>query len=377
MIQDVFIIGATGNVGKTIVSQIFDKGDTDDNVHTNPTRIVGLASRTEYIYNPSGITEPIAKEFAARKYVGGIPRIPELSEKNGATDLLVPAHKRETEHLLFIDATSAPEMLEFHKRIIRHTPMGIVTANKVPLATSDFETFQYLTDKVKRYGFSCTVMAGAEIVDILRDLKDVNDLPSSIEGSFSGTLGYITSQLELGRTFSEIVTEAKALQYTEPHPASDLGGIDVMRKILILARTAGYDVKPENITLEPLIPAAYLSIEDVSKFMGSLSALDDHFSKMFADAAKKGMTLRYVAAVDATGCKPKITIGLKEVPTDSPLGMLKGTMNKVVIKTPTYPNGYKIEAAGAGVDITAQNVRRDMLRQLHDRRTNHRVLSRC
>lgn len=369
MIQDVFIIGATGNVGKTIVSQIFDKGDTDDNVHTNPTRIVGLASRTEYIYDPSGIGESTARDFAARKYVGGMPhRI--------STDLLIPVHKRETEHLLFIDATSAPEMLEFHKRIIRHTPMGIVTANKIPLATSDFDTFQYLTDKVKRYGFSCTVMAGAEIVDILRDLKDVNDLPSAIEGSFSGTLGYITSQLELGRKFSGIVEQAKVLQYTEPHPASDLGGIDVMRKILILARTAGYDVKPENIKLEPLIPSTYLAMEDVNTFMGSLATLDDHFSRMFEDAAKKGMTLRYVAAVDATGPEPRITIGLREVAKDSPLGLLKGTMNKVVIKTPTYPNGYKIEAAGAGVDITAQNVRRDMLRQLHDRRTNHKVTSR-
>ena len=176
------------------------------------------------------------------------------------TELIVPLRSRETNSTVIIDATAEPKMLDLHRRIIRHTPMGIVTANKIPLATCDFETFQFLTDKVNRYGFSCTVMAGAEIVDILRDLKDINDLPSIIEGSFSGTLGYITSELEKGRKFSEIVAEAKRLKYTEKHPGVDLGGIDVMRKILILARTAGYDVKPENIMLEPMIPTSYLSL---------------------------------------------------------------------------------------------------------------------
>ena len=110
--------------------------------------------------------------------------------------------------------------------------------------------------------------------------------------------------------------------------------------------------------------------------MESLYSLDDHFSRMFEESAKRGMTLRYAATVDATGSEPRITIGLREVPKDSPLGHLKGTENKVVIKTRRRPNGKKLEDLGAGVDITAENIRRDLLRQLPNRRTNSRMLSR-
>jgi homoserine dehydrogenase len=367
VIQDVFIIGATGNVGKELVKQIVEN-DISESVHANPTRIVGLASSRSYVYHPYGLNDRTAISFSDKlldpnecKGYSNYFELLRLVNRNG-----------ETPKTIFIDTTSVVDpMIRFHTRIIKHEVHGIVTANKNPLALGSFDTFELLTSRVERYGFSCTVMAGAEIVNLMRDLRDVNDRPTKIMGALSGTLGYIASRLENGDRFSAVVTEAKENGYTEPHPGTDLGGTDVRNKILIIARTAGLDVKPENITLEPLIDRAYLSIRDVPTFMARLPELDEHFEELFIKAREASMTLRYMASLDNTRNEPRIKIGLQEVAKDSPMGLLRGTDNKVMIETFTYGKGYIIQAAGAGIRTTAQNIRRDLLGQLVNRQATN------
>src|SRR3989338_3284058 len=295
MIQDLFIIGATGKVGKTLVRQIFEKGDTDRKKHPNPTRIVGLASSSNVLYSPKGLSKDESTEFTEMKN-----KKTKYNELNEFLDIVENSIRREKTSLVFVDTTPINKpMTEFHLQVIEKTPYAIVTANKNPIALSPYSTFKRLTHDVKRYGYRCSVMAGAHAVPLLQELRDVNDLPLLLQGCFSGTLGYITSELEKGKKFSAILKDAYAKGYTEPHPRDDLNGLDVARKLIVLARTAGFEVDIKDIELEPFIPDKFFAEDSVDKFMKSVESLDEEFTKKISSALEKNNTLRYVASMDA------------------------------------------------------------------------------
>lgn len=363
MIQDVFILGATGKVGRTLVSQIFENGDTNYLIHENPTRIVGIASSTRFIYN---FEKGISLESTMRFNNGSAG----VSIK-GLRDIFSAFREYRSDlgkQLTVVDATGcANEMIDLHLRIIEGTEHGIVTANKNPLVECNFFVFQRLTRQIKRYGYRCSVMAGAEAVNKVRDLKDLGEKNIEISGCFSGTLGYLTSELEKGRKFSDIIEEARASGYTEPDPAEDLSGRDVAKKILILARTAGYDIKPGEFKLEPFVPEIYLT--EGSDYMD----LDDLYKRRTEEALEKGNVLRYIARFGLDGVRSRIDVGLKEVPLESEFGILRGTRNKIVVKTSLYsPSFYSVEAPGAGLEVTAQNIRRDLLDRIQNRIVNYK-----
>ncbi len=363
MLQDVYAIGATGKVGSTLVRQLIKKGDTSDSHHANPTRIIGLASSTHTIYLPRGISPQQAYAFITRNYIGA-------QKYQHPTELLeiVNQNRNNTSTLVFVDVTAVDEpMTGFHMYVIKQTPHSFVTANKIPLASHDFSTFQQLTRYPRRYGYRCSVMAGADAVPYLQDLRDLNDTLYTIEGCFSGTIGNITSELEKNIPFSKSIRESHAKGYTEPHPRDDLSGLDVAKKLVILARTAGYSVDIKDVEIEPFIPKEFLFENDVNHFLDSLAMLDREFTERMNYAKVSGKTLRYVARMDAREENPKLKVSLQEVPRESYLGQLEGTKNKLVIISEAYPDGYIIEAIGAGLDVTARNIRRDLLNLLPER----------
>lgn len=366
MNQDIFIIGANGNVGSTLVEQIFEKGDTDSSLHKNPTRIVGLASLSSYTYDSCGLSKDLCYKFSRRKDDERRYDLNELLKIAGA----VP----HDGNLVFVDVTAAKEpMKDFHTAVIERTNYGLVTSNKNPVTMIDYPAFIELTKDTRRYGFRCSVMAGANAIDELKNFRDLGDNVRSIEGCFSGTLGYICSELQKGEKFSEIVKEAKKQGYTEPHPADDLSGVDVAKKLLILARTAGINVDMKNISRTPLIPEEYFIEKDAQKFVENLSKLDKDFSKSVRTAKESKRTLRYVASLTYRDNEPFLRVGPELVPQNSALGMLNDKLNKIVIITDTYTPEEPciIEAPGAGLKVTAQNVRRDLLQQIKDRRINY------
>ena len=377
MYQDVFVIGATGKVGSTLIKQILEKGDTYPSLHGNPTRIVGVASRSNFAYSPRGLSPSEAHNFCT----GHFPEAKRYSDLHELVDAADIGTRRSSGSLVFVDATAASDdMTRLHMHIVKTTPYGIVTANKNPIALSDFQTFQSLTGNPRRYGYRCSVMAGSDAVTFLQDLKDLNEQLHGIEGCFSGTLGYITSNLEKGRKFSEVLREAHEEGYTEPDPRDDLRGLDVARKIIVLARSAGYDVGIEDIKLKPFIPEEFLKSESIDDFLASSENLDQHFFDKLQAARKHGNTLRYVATMKLDRDYPEIEVGLREVPLESSLGMLQGTRNKIVITTEYYPSDkpYIVEAPGAGLDVTARNIRRDLMGLLTERTSsnhssNHRM----
>ena len=366
MVQFIFIIGATGKVGSALVTQILEKRDGDFRLHHNPTRIVGLASHDKYIFSKDGLSKKECLGFIQRKEASKPYQMVE--------DLLVKVKEAGygfERKLIFIDTTAATNITNFHLQICEERLFGMVTANKNPLALCDFSTFQRLTRDVRSYGYRCSVMAGAEAVSLLQDLRDVQDPPLFLFGCFSGTLGLVCTELEKGRRFSEIIREAKEKGYTEPHPRDDFNGLDVARKLLILARTAGYPVNMEDLSIQPFIPKKYLQEEDVGKFMDSLKGLDDNFSALSKKAKEKGDVLRYVAQMNAENGCARLLVSLQEVPKSSTLGMLSGTANKITVISKTYPKEkpYIVEAPGAGLEITAQNIRRNLLNSLEGRKS--------
>ena len=356
MIQNVFIIGATGKVGKELVSQIVEK-DLDNKTHINPTRIIGLASSSNFLFSEKGLSKEKCLDFSERK--GNLEKYGSLHE---LLEIVRSIKTYEGNNLVFIDVTSSKDISDFHLKIIRETSFGIVTANKNPLALSDYKTFQELIKEPSRYGYRCSVMAGAGVIDYIQDLRDVDDSPRLIEGCFSGTNGFILSELENGKKFSTILKEAVKMGYTEPHPRDDLNGLDVAKKLLILARTSGNNVNMKDIKLSSLIPEKYFSHNDIGEFLDSVKELDNIFSEKVIRAKEKGNVLRYIAKM----CFPKLSVSLEEVPKDSPLGSLKGTLNKIHLVSRV--GAYSVEAPGAGLEITAQNIRRDLLQQLKGRK---------
>ena len=184
-----------------------------------------------------------------------------------------------------------------------------------------------------------------------------------VAGSLSGTLGYIMSNIQDGKsTFSDCVKDAKAKGFTEPDPRDDLSGTDVARKALIMARRIGLNVSMSDVEIEPLFPNSMKSLT-LNEFMKKLPELNADMSARVQDARDRNACLRYVATLDTRRAKPVLRIGLEVVPMESALGSLKGTENMVCIATKFYniTQPLVIRGAGAGTEVTASGVLSDVI----------------
>ena len=364
--QKVFILGATGNVGKELVRQIVENPDCDSSRHPNPTKIVGLASRKKgYFYLQEGIRNRFAKEFSEGMWEG---------PKYGGPFGLLKILREET---VFVDVTDDKvELPAFHLHVIGHTEHSIVTANKFPPAICTFDQFNKLTNDYKRYGLSATVMGGSGLAQFLRDCPDLNDRITRIEGCVSGSCTAISANMEAGMSFSDSVRKEHRDGNTEPDPREDLRGGDAARKACIIGRLAGWKVSLDNVVVTPFVPLEHLADGSVERFLDDRS-LDQGLDAQVRENLKSGKVLRYVMnAVNEEG-KAHITVGPQFVGQDSPLGSLKGTDNNVIVWTTIYRRGVPFgPVAGAGNEVTARNIRGDLLRNLAERRahvdaTNH------
>ncbi len=231
----------------------------------------------------------------------------------------------------------------------------VALANKKPLA-ADFTLFQALSS-AGRTRYEATVGAGLPVVVTTQWLRDTGDEVQRIEGCLSGTLGFLLSEIEAGAPYSATVAEAARRGWTEPDPRDDLGGIDVARKALILARTLGYPLEWRDVTVEPLFPE-HLAHGSVADFLAALTQLDAGFAERQAAARANAATLRYVATITAQGA----AVGLRAVPLDSPLGSLRGPDNMVTWTTTRYSERpLVVRGPGAGVEVTASAVLFDLL----------------
>jgi homoserine dehydrogenase len=235
---------------------------------------------------------------------------------------------------------------------------GIALANKKPL-TQSMEVWERLMNPEWRHRvrFESTVGAGTPFIACTQRTINSGDVITQIQGSFSGTLGYVMSGLEAGGTYSGVVSQATKLGYTEPDPRDDLGGVDVARKALILARLLGWKAEMSDVGIEPLYPKELEGLS-VPEFLAQLHTMDAAYASKVAQAKSDGYVLRYAANVEGG----KISVGLLAVQSTSPLGRLQDTENLLELHTLIY--GQKplvIQGAGAGGAITAVGILGDMI----------------
>lgn len=255
-----------------------------------------------------------------------------------------------------IETTASDKTLPYIKQALQRGGF-VVLANKKPLAVSqkDFDLLHQLGSN--RLFYECVVGAGLPVIRPLKDFIETGDEIIEIQGCFSGTLGFLFSQLYAEKSFSESVLEAKQKGYTEPDPRDDLGGVDVARKALILARLLGKKIELSDIQLEGLYPAEMGSLT-VDQFLTEIKTLDDLYNTKRKNAAEKNNVLRFVAKISPKEC----SVGLQEVEKTSDIGSLNGPDNIVVIKTKRYfDNPLVVKGPGAGIAVTAAGVFADVI----------------
>ena len=207
--------------------------------------------------------------------------------------------------------------------------------------------------------FETNVGAGLPILDTLKHLIASGDKINKIQAVLSGSLNFVFNNFNDKTTFHDVVKQAQEEGYTEPDPTIDLSGIDVMRKILILARESGYQLEIDEITNESFLPEESLNTNSNEAFFESLKKYESDFQKRYQIATEKGCKLKYVAQFE----NGKASVGLQEIPEGHDFYNLEGSDNIVLFFTERYPNQPMIiKGAGAGADVTASGIFADIIR---------------
>lgn len=280
---------------------------------------------------------------------------------------------------VLVDNTSDPALASAYPQFLQ-AGISIVTPNKKGFS-SDLSLWKDIFASAARGNalvyHESTVGAGLPVISTLRDLVATGDEVTRIEGVFSGTLSFLfntfapvgpSSSAPPAKQWSEVVREAKELGYTEPDPRDDLNGMDVARKLTILARIAGLEVSsPDSFPIDSLIPEELASIPStaagIDEFMKRLPEFDSRMADLKMKAETAGKVVRYVGSVDVG--KKEVKVGLQQFDKDSAIANLKGSDNIISFYTKRYgSNPLIVQGSGAGGEVTAMGVLADLLKVL-------------
>jgi len=340
----------TGNVGKKLIQQIYHQNDyLKENLLIN-LKIAGLSSSRKMIFSEKGISE---QEYIDFKQNGE-----EASAEKFAQEII----SRNLRNSVFVDVTASPEIPALYEKLLKKS-INIVACNKIA-ASSGFENYKNLKAIARshrcQFLFETNVGAGLPIIGTINDLMRSGDTITSIQAVLSGTLNFVFNHYDGSKTFSEIVAQAQQEGYTEPDPRLDLEGTDVARKILILAREAGYPLEFNDIENESFLPAECMN-GNVEDFYKALTTYESHFKSLLDKAKNDGKILKYVAEFKAGKAK----VGLRHIAPESDLFHLYGKDNIVIFKTLRYSEQpLVVKGAGAGAEVTASGVFADIVRSI-------------
>ncbi len=351
------ILFGLGGVGRALMQQIEEQRSLHREKYDLRIRYLALCDSSGAISEPQdGFTDELLAEILQHKEEGGALASHALGQPYESPKAVVDAVGEPG--MVVVDCTASDETVG---ALLGALELGyqVVLANKKPLTVVQ-DVYDGISGTLGSARWETTVGAGLPVIATLNRLVASGDEIERIAGSFSGTLGYLMTGLEEGRSYSGTVAEAYRLGYTEPDPRDDLGGVDVARKALILARGIGWRMDMEQVEITGLYPErmAGLSVED---FLTELPSLDEQYRAQVEGAAAEGKVLRYAATLSEGAC----SVGPTAVAKDSPLGRLTGTDNLVELYSRWYsPNPLVIQGRGAGVEATAAGVLSDIV-ELH------------
>jgi len=344
-----YICGA-GNVGSKLIQQIYNQNDyLKENFLIN-LRIAGISNSRHMIFSDQGIAQ---EDYLHWNQQG---------EKASASKFADEIIRRNLRNSVFVDVTASPDVPEVYESLLKRS-VNIVACNKIA-ASSDFNKYKTLKNTARNHScnfyFETNVGAGLPVIGTINDLIKSGDQIHSIKAVLSGTLNFVFNEYDGSRTFSEVVAQAQKEGYTEPDPRLDLSGTDVARKILILAREAGYPLQFEEIENIGFLPEECMQ-GSVADFYEKLTVYEDHFKNLLNKAKNEGKILKYVAEFE----NGKAKVGLQHIAPDSDLFHLYGKDNIVIFKTLRYSEQpLVVKGAGAGADVTASGVFADIIRSI-------------
>lgn len=342
-----------GVVGGAFLEQVRSQLQTLDDKFCVDLRVRGIAKASTMVFG-----EPISLESWEEEFEGpnAVP-----------SDLDVFADRIQDTalpHAVIVDCTASDKVSSYYEEWLRRG-IHIITPNK-KANSGPMEYYRGMRAAQQRlkshFFYEANVGAGLPVISSIRDLLRTGDEFLQIEGIFSGTLSFIFNEFDGSEPFSAVVSKAKANGYTEPDPRDDLSGMDVARKVVILAREIGINIELADVPVKSLVPEA-LSGSDVSiaEFMARLPDYDNELTEMANEAAKAGELLRYVGVVDAQ--THKCAVELRRYSSSHPFGRLEGSDNIVSFRTKRYDaQPLVVQGPGAGADVTAAGVFADLLR---------------
>ena len=340
-VLNIFICGI-GTVGGKLIEQIRDQQEVLKKENRLNLNVVGIASSSKAIFSRDGIDLYNYKsELAA-------------SEPSNSRKLLEGILKMNIFNSVFVDCTASQEVAGLYEPLLEHN-VSVVACNKIA-ASSDYENYIRLKNIALTHGvkfrFETNVGAGLPIIGTINDLVHSGDRILKIEAVLSGTLNFIFNELSADVPFSETVRRAREQGYAEPDPRIDLSGMDVIRKLVILAREAGYHVEPEDVEKHLFVPDEYFE-GDVETFWRRLPELDQDFEKRRQTLEKENKHWRFVACLDGG----KTCVSLQAVDMHHPFYDLEGSNNIVMLTTERYREyPMLIQGYGAGASVTAAGV---------------------
>ena len=342
-------ISGVGNVGKSLINQIEQQKKY---IKTNlkiKLKVIGLSNSKKMTLEKDGID---LKDW------NSILKNGEKSDPIGFFEATKALNLRNS---IFIDITASDLVASNYAQYLKHS-IAVVACNKIACSSS-IENYLDLKQLSHKYNvpflFETNVGAGLPVIDTLKHLINSGDEINTVHAVLSGSLNYIFNNFNKNTTFHEVVKQAQIEGYTEPDPRIDLSGVDVARKLLILARESGEMLNMSDIENEAFLPKECMAAETVEAFYETLKTTENDFQKLYSAAASNQCKLKYVAEFK----DGKAKVGLKEIPEGHPFYNLEGKDNIVMF----YTNRYReqpmiIKGAGAGSEVTASGLFADIIR---------------
>ncbi|MEO8795800.1 MAG: bifunctional aspartate kinase/homoserine dehydrogenase I [Daejeonella sp.] len=345
---NIFCLG-TGNIGKTLFRQLQKQMPFLNENNDLQVKIRGIANTRKMLLKEDGIDLENWEEI--------------LNEEGEPANLNVFIEKMQSMNLsnsVFVDNTASPQPVNYYQSVFESS-ISVVTCNKIANSAS-FAQYENFKNAARNHGvdffYETNVGAGLPIIRTLKDLMLSGDKIEQIEAILSGTISYIFNHFKGNVQFHQVVKEAQEKGYTEPDPRDDLNGKDFMRKMLILARDAGFPLEEADISIENMLPEACLKAKTVDDFYSQLEQNAGYFNQLKADAENSKKVLRYIGKME----QGKVSITLQMVAEDHPFFTLSGSDNIISFNTERYKERpLVVKGPGAGAEVTAAGVFADII----------------
>lgn len=345
---NLFVIGV-GNVGSKLLEQIHQQQNYLHDILQLRIRVIAMANSRTMVLSEKGID---LNNWSSTLQQG---------EKSDVNAFFAHAKALNLRNSIFVDNTANESIATEYQRYLENN-IGVVTCNKIACA-DQLSNYQKLKKTSRKYSspflFETNVGAGLPVIDTLSNLIASGDRIHKIQAVLSGSLNFVFNNFLKNDTFKEVVIQAQKEGYTEPDPKIDLSGVDVARKILILARESGLAIELDEINNTPFLPKACLATPDNDSFFNSLEEHKTHFNALLEKAKANNARLKYVAQLE----NGQASVGLQEIPQNHDFYNLEGSDNIILFYTDRYRDQPLIvKGAGAGADVTASGIFGDIIR---------------